>query len=106
MATIGFIGDELTAAGFRLAGATVETPGEGEFAACYERLRGDCDVLILTQSFAARLDAARRARDAVALRPLLIVIDAINHDPKHDAGAPDIAVELRRYLGMREDTRA
>lgn len=102
MASIGFLGDELTAAGFRLAGAQVETPGEDDFAARYEKLRGECDVLILTAPWAARLEPRRRAADAAALKPLLVVIDAINHDAGA-GGAPDVGAEVRRRLGMREE---
>ena len=100
MPAVGFIGDELTAAGFRLAGVRVETPEPEAFPEAYARLRAECQLLIVTEAYARLLDADRRARDEAALDPLLLVVG----DVAGEHAPPDIASEVRRHLGIREES--
>ena len=57
-----FIGDELTAAGYRLAGARTYVPGEGELIDVFERASGEAEVVLITAELAARLPPSGCAR--------------------------------------------
>ena len=48
-ARVAFIGDEVSALGFRLAGVDVHTPGPGEGSALFARLRCEAALILLTQ---------------------------------------------------------
>ena len=102
MPVLGFIGDELTAVGFRLAGVHAESPAPEAFLETYEAMRGDCELLIVTEAYAAMLDPRRRARDEAGASPLLLVIGDIAGDTEMH----DVAAEVRRHLGIREETSA
>ena len=98
LSTYAFIGDEVTAAGFRLGGAEVHTPAAKQVPALFQRLRDEADLLILTAEAAAQVpdDLMRQAveRD----RPLLLVIA----DAAGRRQPDDLAAMLRRQLGMSE----
>jgi vacuolar-type H+-ATPase subunit F/Vma7 len=96
MAAPVVIADELTAAGFRLAGVRTIVPTSRTLAAAFEAACEDCELLLLTAAVAARLPPQRLESALVAARPLLLVIpDALRrHDP------PDLAHALRRTLGV------
>jgi vacuolar-type H+-ATPase subunit F/Vma7 len=89
-----FIGDEVTAAGFRLAGARVHlVPPED--AAALLREPG-CALLVVTAEVAAGIPEALLEQATARPWPLLLVVPdaAGRHSP------PDLAVALRRQLGM------
>lgn len=98
MHRIAFIGDELTAAGFRLAGIRVFTPSSEDFVTLYETLREEAELLLLTESYARLIDAARRQQDQQAVSPLLLVIP----DVARRSAPVDVGALLRDHLGMRE----
>lgn len=102
MAALGFIGDELTAVGFRLAGIRTESPPADAFPQAYAAMREDCELLILTEAYAAMLDPQQRARDETAASPLLLVIG----DIAGQEDTRDVAAEVKRHLGIREETSA
>lgn len=93
-----FIGDELTALGFRLAGADTHTPAEAQIAPLFRSLQGQEGLLILTQSAAAVLPEDELQAAMLAARPMILVI------PEASGGAPpvDFAQRLREQLGMSE----
>jgi vacuolar-type H+-ATPase subunit F/Vma7 len=96
MAAPVVIADELTAAGFRLAGARTIVPTSRTLAAAFEAACQDCELLLLTAALAAQLPPRRLELALLAARPLLLVIpDALRrHDP------PDLAPPMRRTLGI------
>jgi vacuolar-type H+-ATPase subunit F/Vma7 len=114
-ARVAFVGDEVSAVGFRLAGVDVHTPGPGEGAALFARLRSEAALILLTQEALAwigegALQAALAAMngghignagavsDVRAGRPLVLVIPDVHgrHQP------PDLGASIRRQLGMAE----
>jgi vacuolar-type H+-ATPase subunit F/Vma7 len=112
-ARVAFIGDEVSALGFRLAGVDAHTPGPGEGPALFARLRCEAALILLTQEALAwvgegALQAALAARegghignagavsDARACRPLVLVIP----DVRGRQQPPDIGASIRRQLGM------
>jgi vacuolar-type H+-ATPase subunit F/Vma7 len=90
------IADELTAAGFRLAGARTIVPTSATLSSVFEAACEDCELLLLSATLAAELPRRRLETALVADRPLLLVIpDALRRrDP------PDLARELQRTLGV------
>jgi vacuolar-type H+-ATPase subunit F/Vma7 len=100
MAAPFFIGDEVSAAGFRLAGAVVRTPAAGEEASFLEWARRESPLVLITAEFAARIPHSVLARALAAQQPLVLVVP----DVRGLAAAPDIAGELKRQLGMESGT--
>lgn len=98
MAICAFIGDELTAAGFRLGGAEVHTPAAGQLPALFRRLRERTELLILTAEAAAGVPQALMRQTTAAGRPLLLVLP----DARGRSRPEDLAALLRHQLGMSE----
>jgi len=96
MATPIFIGDQVTAAGYRLAGVRVRAPAPGDETAALAAARADAPLVMITAACAARVDAAA-LRDAVsALAPVVVVVA----DAQGDVAPPDLAARLRGQLGL------
>jgi vacuolar-type H+-ATPase subunit F/Vma7 len=98
MGLCAFIGDEVTAAGFRLAGIDVHTPAPQQTPRLFQRLLGEAEFLLITVEAAARLPEEALRRAIVTERPLVLVIP----DVRGHGEPPDIAAALRRQLGMAE----
>ena len=102
MTLCAFMGDDLSALGFRLAGVDCHCPDptrpDTELAALFRRLRGEVALLLITAEIAARLPADLLRRAEVAERPLILVIP----DVRQRVAAPDRAAAMRRQLGMSE----
>jgi vacuolar-type H+-ATPase subunit F/Vma7 len=91
-----FIGDAVAAAGFRLAGATVRTPGAGQETAAFVAARGEGVLILVSADVAARIDADTLRAAQAALAPLVAIVPDL-----HDAVAPpDLAARLRTQLGL------
>ena len=98
MTLFALIGDEVTAAGFRLAGVEVHTPVDAEVRDRFLRLLGEVQVLLVTAERAAHLPAAELDRALAQPRPLVLVIP----DVRHRVEPPDVGMRLRKQLGMAE----
>jgi len=91
-----FIGDEVTAAGYRLAGARVVVPEPGHAADALAGALASAELVLLTAACAAgvpegQLDRAMRA----AAPPIIVVPDVAGL-----AEPPDLATEVDRALGI------
>lgn len=91
-----FIGDEVTAAGYRLAGAEVRVATRDDVGRVFRRALGESDFVVLTTAAAGMLptslvdDAVHRANPLV-----LVVPDAVErHAP------PDYGVTVAEALGI------
>jgi vacuolar-type H+-ATPase subunit F/Vma7 len=93
-----FIGDPVSAAGFRLGGMSVSVPEPGSEASLFQEALKHNDLIIMTAEFASQLSQAVIKSVQIAGSPLLLVIP----DVRQQHEAPDIAAELRRQLGMIE----
>ena len=91
-----YIGDETSAAGYRLAGARVEVPEPGAEAAALAAARAQAPLVLVSAAVAARI-AERELRAALAaLTPLTLIVP----DLLGEAAVPDVAARLRRQLGL------
>jgi len=98
MSGIVFIGDELTASGFRLAGAGIEvvTPKAGDISAAFERARQQADV-VLVGADVARLLPDETLQAAIEMpHPVVAVIP----DIRGHAAPPDTARRIKTALGI------
>jgi len=91
------IGDELSAAGYRLAGARVLSPPIEGVPAAFEEARRGARFILITTEYAARLPRealhdARRAGVFVAIVPAV----------RAAVAPPDPGAALRRELGVQE----
>lgn len=98
MTLCAFIGDEVSAAGFRLAGVDVYVPGAGEVPGLFARLRGRTDLILMTAEAAQGLPEDMLRGALAAGRPLVLVIP----DVRGRMAPPDVSAALRRQLGMAE----
>ncbi|HYW93052.1 MAG TPA: Vacuolar H+transporting two-sector ATPase F subunit [Gammaproteobacteria bacterium] len=92
-----FIGDELTSAGWRLAGLETHAPPANEVPECIERVLDAGPPLVLIGASAARaLDAATLEGLLMATAPPVLVVAEATA-----AAVPlDLAGRVRRALGV------
>jgi vacuolar-type H+-ATPase subunit F/Vma7 len=91
-----FIGDEVSAAGFRLAGAQVEVPAPGTEAATLRAALRGRELVLLTVEVAQRIDPAVLRPLLGAPHPLVMLVP----DARGAAALPDLAAEVRAQLGL------
>lgn len=91
-----YIGDEISAAGWRLAGARVALPGLGDETAALATACAAAPLVLVSAAVAARMDAAALAAAGSALVPLVLVVP----DPQGEVALPDLAAALRSQLGL------
>jgi vacuolar-type H+-ATPase subunit F/Vma7 len=93
-----FLGDEVSAAGFRLAGVEVHVARPETAPGLFRRLGSEADLILLTAGAAAWVPEEALRRAIVRERPLILVIPDVrgHHTP------PDLSAALRRQLGMAQ----
>jgi vacuolar-type H+-ATPase subunit F/Vma7 len=96
MKPIVFLGDEASAAGFRLAGIATCIVVAGREEEAFQRARGDAAVLLVDARCAARLPPAVLSAAQAAVQPLLLVLPA----SPEDVPPGDPAAHVRRLLGL------
>jgi vacuolar-type H+-ATPase subunit F/Vma7 len=96
MAAPVYIGDEISAAGWRLAGATVAVPPSGGETATLWQACAGAEMVLVSAAVAARIDAAVLTAAAVALTPLVLVVP----DPQGAVVPANLAGRLRAQLGL------
>lgn len=96
MAIVCYVGDEISAAGFRLAGAKILVPSEGVETDALATACAEAKLVLVSAAIAARVDGAALARSLATLSPLTLLVP----DPAGKAPLPDIAARLRRQLGL------
>ena len=96
MLPLAFIGDEVTATGFRLAGARVFIPAPGEVREALEAARSGASVVLVTAGLARELPPALLEEALGAVAPLTLVVD----DLAGDVAPPDLEAAMRRALGV------
>jgi len=91
-----YLGDEVTAAGYRLAGAQVRVPAKGEAAAAFDEARARSPLVLVSATVAAEIDVARLRTALLALQPLVLIVP----DAQGDVPLPSLAARVRGQLGM------
>jgi len=96
MAAPIYIGDEVSAAGYRLAGARVEVPEPGAETAALASARAGAPLVLVSAAVAARIAGSEMRAALAALTPLTLIVP----DLRGEAQVPDVAARLRRQLGL------
>ena len=91
-----YLGDEVSAAGYRLAGALVRTPAASEAAATLAWARTRAPLVLLSAAVAAAIDEAVLRPALSALAPLVLIVP----DPHGEVPVPDLGARLRAQLGL------
>jgi vacuolar-type H+-ATPase subunit F/Vma7 len=93
-----YIGDEASAAGFRLAGARVIVPLAGDETAALAATRESATLVLISADVATRISAPDLAIAQAALAPLVLIVP----DLRREVPMPDLAARLRGQLGLEE----
>jgi vacuolar-type H+-ATPase subunit F/Vma7 len=96
MRAVHYLGDEIGAAGWRLAGAVVHVPAAGAEARALDEARREADLVLVASDVAARIDTPALRAAVAALAPLVLVVP----DTQGRVAPPDFAARLRVQLGL------
>jgi vacuolar-type H+-ATPase subunit F/Vma7 len=91
-----FLGDEVSAAGWRLAGTDVLSPPPGAECAALDAALAQSPLVVLSAEFAARLPEETLRAALRSLAPLTVIVP----DLRGTTPTPDITVRLKRQLGI------
>jgi vacuolar-type H+-ATPase subunit F/Vma7 len=91
-----YLGDAVSAAGYRLAGAIVRTPPAGEEAAALAWARTQAPLVLLSSSVASQIGDTVLRGALSAPAPLLLIVP----DLHGEVPLPDLAARLRSQLGL------
>ena len=91
-----FIGDELTAAGFRLAGVEIVVPEPNDAPAIFEDACRRAALVVMTAEMARHIPAPTLEAAQLAETPLLAIIP----DVLQRVTPPDLTKKLRSVLGI------
>lgn len=92
---LAYVGNAADAAGFRLAGARVFSPAEGDEAAAMKRARSAAQVVLLSPEVAAALPRSDLEAALAALQPLVAIVP-----DSHGISPLDPAERVRAQLGL------
>jgi len=96
MSIVIYLGDEVSAAGYRLAGALARSPVAGEEAAALAWARSRASLVLLSAAVAAGIVETVLRTALSALTPLVLIVP----DLQGEAPLPDLAARLRSQLGL------
>lgn len=91
-----YLGDEVTAAGYRLAGVQVRMPERDAADAAFGEACAIAPLVLVSAATAMHIDAARLRAALAALQPLVLIVP----DAQGAVARPDLAARLRGQLGM------
>lgn len=94
-----FLGDELSAAGFRLAGALIRTPEPEEVVSAFEWARQQAPLVLITAALAEHIPSAQLAAALAGLSPLVLIVPDINGQ----SAPEDLAAAVHRAFGMESE---
>jgi len=96
MSGVVFIGDELTATGFRLTGIEVAAHSPDAARDAFAQARKHADLVLLTADYARHIPAGELDDVLLSETPIVAIIpDILNQSPP-----PDLVGRLRSVLGI------
>ena len=98
MTVCAFMGDQVSAAGFRLAGVDVHVVADVQAADLLRRLMSESQLILITAEVAGWLPEDLLRSALTAERPLTLIVP----DARGRVRPPDLSSILRRQLGMAE----
>ena len=91
-----YIGDEISAAGYRLAGVRALTPAPERVAAVLREARESAELILLSAEYARMLPGEVVNEAVSAISPMVMVVS----DPRGRFPTRDLPRRLRRELGV------
>lgn len=96
MGAVIFIGDEVAAAGFRLAGVETMTPTVDAIVPALEKAKRKAALVIVSASVARHLPSSDLEAALLAKQPIVTVVSDLLSPPL----SPDLGRRLRVILGI------
>jgi vacuolar-type H+-ATPase subunit F/Vma7 len=96
MTTAVYLGDEVGAAGYRLAGVSARTPAAAEVGAALAQACAESELVLLSARLAAAIGERPLRAALSAPSPLVLVVP----DLDGDVAVPDLAARLHAQLGL------
>ena len=93
-----YIGDEVEAAGYRLAGLEVRLPRRDELLAQIHSACEQAPLVLIGAATARDIPPVELDRLLARVAPPVVIVP----DVRHRAGLPDLAMQLRAQLGVLE----
>ena len=93
-----FIGDEVSATGFRLAGVRVRTPVEDEVEQVVKWACGNVSIIMITSAYMLLLPKVLREQLVKQETPPVVVVPDIRNQTPVD----DLVTQLHKTLGFFE----
>ena len=93
-----YIGDEVSACGYRLAGLETHVPADNNLPAELDSIIKDATLVLLSADIAGRLPDDQRERLLARVKPPVVVVP----DVRGHAQLADMATRLRKQLGVLE----
>jgi vacuolar-type H+-ATPase subunit F/Vma7 len=97
MAAPIYVGEETSAAGWRIAGVCTVVPEEGLELAAFIDACARAPMVLVAASVAARIPEAVLRASQAALKPVTLIVPDLAGGP-----VPDVAARLRHQLGLDE----
>jgi vacuolar-type H+-ATPase subunit F/Vma7 len=103
MSVAEFIGDELTAAGYRLCGIDVHVVDSSNALSLIEQACESASLVLIGSNTAARLDSVELERLKKNIKPPVLIVDDLGSDlSSNNRTLPDISTLIHKQLGMLE----
>ena len=96
--TAVFIGDEVTAAAFRLAGVTAQVPKISDLRRVFEKAFDEADLVLITADYARALDEESLHTAIRRAAPLVLVVP----DGGNRYWPEDLDARVDRVLGIEQ----
>ena len=96
MARLVFLGDEVAAAGWRLAGVDARACEPGSEGAALARALDEAQLVLLSAEAAARIPEPQLRAALRRLTPVTVVVP----DLREAVPYPDVAARMKRQLGI------
>jgi len=91
-----YLGNDVSATGYRLAGARVRTPAAGDARAALTQALVDAPLVLVSAALATDIGEAALLPALAATEPLVLVVA----DANGSAAPPDVAARIRAQLGL------
>jgi len=96
MPTLVFLGDEVAAAGWRLAGVDARPCEPGSEGAALAQALDEAQLVLVSAEAAARIPEAQLRAALRRLNPVTVVVP----DLREAVPYPDVAARMKRQLGI------
>lgn len=93
-----YIGDEVSAMAWRLAGLRVQVPGKTEILETVRRSCEQASLVLISAAMAGQLPEKERDDLLAQVTPPVVIVP----DLRSHAALPDLITRLRRQLGVLE----